>query len=388
MKRSFNLPLICFIGVAGFINQSLVYPVIPLYAHELGASIAQVGIIMSVAPYVMAVLMVPMGLFADTIGKNRVLIGGLAVMIISSFLYSVTTDTVQVAAVRFFHGIGTSAMIIAALAHVVDMAPPGKRGWTMGWYTAFTQAGLMIGPFLGGILLNRLGYSPVYYTGSAVALAGLLAGVYLFRRIESKEAASPLPSGGGWGFLKKKEFIVSILPPIFVASGTGTLVAYMALYGLDIAINEVGAGLIIAVSFAASAVTRVPAGMLADRLGRKPLIVYGLLLGAAGLAAVAMLTGLLQLSLAAIALGIGMGFVQPAALTLAADQAPNEKRGLAMGAYVSFFNVGNGLGPTVLGFVAQAGGYPLMFFVCAGAIGIGSLLVTLLLRKPVIRRDS
>ena len=305
----------------------------------------------------MAVLMVPMGMFSDSIGKDRVLMGGLLVMIVSSFLYSLTTDIFQLMAVRFFHGCGTAAMIIAALAHIVDMAPAGKRGWTMGWYTAFTQVGIMLGPFFGGLILNRLGYLPVYYAGSGIAFAGLLAALYLFGRIERKVPASPLPAGDKWSFLKRKEFFVSILPPIFVATGTGTLIAYMAIYGLDLNINEVGAGAIIAISFAGSALVRVPAGMLADRLGRKPLIVYGLLLGAAGTAGIAVCESLFLLSVAAFVLGIGMGFVQPAALTLTADLAPSEKRGLAMGAYVSFFNIGNGLGPTALGFVAEAGGY-------------------------------
>ncbi len=383
MRRSLNLPLICFVGVAGFVNQSLVYPVIPLYAHELGASIAQVGIIMSIAPYVMAVLMVPMGLFSDKIGKDRVLLGGLLVISIASFLYSFTADIVQIAAVRFFHGCGQSAMIVAALAHVIDMAPAGKRGWTMGWYTAFTQVGIMLGPFFGGLILNRMGYLPVYYTGSGVALAGLLVCIYLFGRIEKKVPASPLPAETDWRFLKRKEFFIAILPAFFVATGTGTLVAYMAIYGLDLNINEVGAGFIIAVSFAGSALVRVPAGMLADRLGRKPLIVYGLLLGAAAAVGIAEFHSFTLLSAAAFILGIGLGVVQPAALTLTADLAPSEKRGLAMGFYVSFFNVGNGLGPTVLGFVAQWGGYTVMFWTCAGAIITGSLLVSVLLRRRV-----
>lgn len=388
MKRSINLPLICFIGVAGFVNQSLVFPVIPLYAHDLGASIAQVGIIMAMSSYIMALLMMPMGLFTDSLGKDRVLIGGLAIMVVASFLYSITTDTVQLALVRLFHGVGVSAMIIAALAYVVDMAPQGKRGWTMGWYTAFTQAGLMIGPVFGGFILNRLGYLPAYYIGSATGLVGLLAALYIYRRVESKVPASPLTSGGDWRFLKQREFIASILPTIFVAIGAGTLVAYMALYGLELDINEVGAGLIITLCFASSAVIRVPTGMLADRFGRKPLIVYGLLLCAVGTGLIALFSNLPLLSVASILLGIGMGFVQPAALTLAADLAPAEKRGLAMGAFVSFFNIGNGLGPTALGFVAEVSGYPFMFGVCAGMILIGSLLVVVLLRKRVVRRYS
>ena len=102
---------------------------IPLYAHELGASIAQVGIIMAIAPYIMALLMVPMGLIADSIGKSRILIGGFFIMIISSFLYSLAGDILQLAVVRFSTHTATSVSgsLMSFFTNVLVRTEPQNR---------------------------------------------------------------------------------------------------------------------------------------------------------------------------------------------------------------------------------------------------------------------
>ena len=90
-------------------------------------------------------------------------------------------------------GMGSLAFAPAALATLGDFAPKGGRGTTMGIYSVVISLGTIIGPLLGGYLLDRYGFASLFYAGfliivGAMALAIIIAG-------PSLGALKPLPNG-------------------------------------------------------------------------------------------------------------------------------------------------------------------------------------------------
>ncbi len=377
MKNSSILPTIYIIGFLGFASQSLIVPVMPLYATQLGASISEVGLIVAIIAYGNALFMIPFGLLSDRFGRRTFLIAGFAISTLSTLLYTLTTNTLQLSLLRVIHGIGLAAQTPTIIATVLDLSPEEQRGKALGWITTATQAGLMAGPVIGGSILNRFGFNAAFVSSSIFSLLGLAIILARLNTIPQRKTAEFIINKS-WAWLKQKPLYGGILTPFAIALGIGTLGAYIPIYSQGFGITAAGAGLIITLSFASSAMLRVAAGTLSDKRGRKPLIIFGLVFGAIMIALISRFHSLILLSITAFCFGIGIGFVQPSSLALIADLAPKEAKGLATGMFTSAYQIGNAVGPTAMGVVAGISNLETMFLTCGLSIAFCLLIIVLL----------
>jgi len=118
-----------------------------------------------------------------------------------------------------------------------------------------------------------------------------------------------------------------------------------------------------------------PAGWLADRFGRKPVMVPGILLAGAGLLMFTLAGDVTMMFLAAIVMGVGTGVAGPAPAAYIADLAPPGQTSLAMGLYRTFGDLGFIIGPIALGFIAEQSGMATALNVnVVFLVGIGIIL--------------
>jgi MFS family permease len=375
LKNSFTLItlyIVAFVGYAGF---SFMFPVIPIYAAELGAPISEVGLIVATLSYVTAFFLIPFGMLSDRFGRQKLLIGGLIVFTLAPLLYPLAHNTGQLILVRAIHGLGAAAFLPAAIALVVDLTPETKRGTAIGWYTASLQLGLMAGPITGGFLTSQFSFDAAFYGCSAVSLIGLILAFSRLRAIAHQPAVIPIEPKSSWRWLGQPLAIAVLLAPLLVAVGSGTIGSYIPLYGIGFGMTETDAGAIITAVYASSALLRAPAGRLADRVDRKLLLLGGVGISAVAVSLFAFFHGLAPFIIIGIIFGIGMGIAMPASLVMAADFSSAGGRGVAMAIPTCFFNVGLALGPTAMGFVANARGYETMFLACAASLVFGLIVM-------------
>ena len=378
MKSNFSLFALYLIGFIAFTSQSLLFPVIPLYATALGAVVSEVGLIFAIFAYVMAASMIPFGMLSDRYGRRILLITSLVVSTLAPLLYAMTTNPVQLSVVRAIHGLGFASIAPVSIALVVDLAPSTQRGKALGWYTAATQSGLMVGPVIGGFLLSHFSFEVTFYACSAISLIGLAFIISRYTTFPRKHAVE-LAIDISRNLFRQRLVLAALLSSLIIAVGAGTIGAYIPIYATDSGINEIGIGFIITASYFTSALLRVPAGMLSDRLGRKPLIIGGIALCAISIACISRFHDLALLSIIALCIGLGWGMTLPSAMALAADLSPTERRGLAMGSFACAFQIGNAVGPTVMGFVAGISDLETMFLVCAAIIAVGFIVIARML---------
>jgi MFS family permease len=384
LKNSFTLItlyIVAFVGYAGF---SFMFPVIPLYAADLGAPVSEVGLIVATISYVTAFFLIPFGMLSDRFGRQKLLIGGLAVFTLAPLLYPLANSTGQLILVRAIHGLGAAAFLPAAIALVVDLTPETKRGTAIGWYTASLQLGLMAGPITGGFLTSQFGFNAAFYGCSAISFIGLVLAFSRLRSIPDRPAVVPEKAGSSWRWLGQPLAIAVLLAPLLVAVGSGTIGSYIPLYGMGFGMTETDAGAIITAVYASSAALRAPAGRLADRVDRKLLLIGGVGLSAVAVSLFAFFHGLPQFILIGIVFGIGMGIAMPASLVMAADFSSAGGRGVAMAIPTCFFNIGLALGPTAMGFVANTHGFKTMFLACAASLVFGLLIMLGLMRAQKV----
>ena len=377
-----NFPALLTLYSAAFVagcSLSWLFPVVPLYAAELGAPVSQVGLIVATYSYVTALLLIPLGMLSDRLGLHKFVIVGLAIFALAPLLYPLAANPQQLIIVRAIHGLAAAAFLPAAVALATDLAPAAQRGEAIGWYTMSFHLGLMAGPITGGFMLDRFGFAAAFYSCSAVSLLGL---VFVLCRLGTITQPSVVERtrSSSWGWMKQALAFAALLMPLFIAIGAGTLGTYMPLYGQGFGITAAGAGAIITATYASSALLRAPAGRLSDRVGRKPMIVCGMAVTAVAAGFISAFHSLSPLIIVAIFFGIGMGLAMPAGLAVVADLSSAGQRGLAMAMPTCFFQIGLAVGPTAMGFVAEASSFEVMFLACASSLALGLFVILGLMR--------
>ena len=151
----------------------------------------------------------------------------------------------------------------------------------------------------------------------------------------------------------------------------GLLPLYYAAAGVPIA----GIGILAATYPGVWAVAQVGTGALSDRVGRKRLIVAGMLVQAAALAAIATGSSFGVWLVAAAVLGLGTAMVYPTLLAAVADVADPDWRGSAIGVYRLWRDLGFAVGAVVAGIVADAAGMPAAIWAVALLTAASGLLV-------------
>jgi len=343
-----TLITLCLASFAGNVSFSLLFPVLPYYAQGMGASPSQTGLILAGYSYVTAIFVVPFGMLTDKMGHRRMLITGLVLYTLIPLLYNPVSNLTQLGLVRACHGLACAVFFPATTALAIASAPSERWGEALGWLTMATQLALVVGPALGGLLLNHYGFKAAFYSCSVIPLVGLIFVLFRLTTIQPPSTEIGI-SSSSWAWLRQSAVFAGLIAPLFFTVGSGTIFTFMPLHSQGLGINATMAGIIIATLYIGSALLRVPGGKLSDKIGRSPVILLGLMTSFATMILISFMNSFSGLITAAIFYGVGMGIAMPAAYALAADLTPPEMRGLSMGMTSSFPHGGLALGPTIMG---------------------------------------
>ena len=258
-------------------------------------------------------------------------------------------------ALRVCHGLATALFAPAALATVAELFPD-RRGAALGWYTAATQAGALLGPVLGGWLLYRAGFPAAFVTAGLVGSLGLA----LFTSLRLERPPVPEPGRGVeallqdlWsgfrGVARNSGVLITSATEGAKMVANGALMAFLPIYGVSAGLNPGEVGLLFGVQGVTSFFSKPVMGRASDRLGRRPLILAGLLLCAGSFATIPHVTGLAPLLALAAAFGFGEAVVATSAAALVADLSEGRTMGVGMGLKGTIVDVGHAAGPLLGG---------------------------------------
>src|SRR5947209_3360754 len=167
-------------------------PVLSLFAQSLGASPEAIGFIVSASTLTGVFLKWPAGALSDLYDRRWLLLIGLVAFAVPPFFYQFVSDAGWLPALRFVHGMATATFAPIALAVVADLRREA-RGAAFGSYTAATQAGALLGPALGGWLLDWAGFPTAFAAAGALGSIALL----LFLLMRLPQHTSRRASGAG-----------------------------------------------------------------------------------------------------------------------------------------------------------------------------------------------
>ena len=129
------------------------------------------------------------GRLTDALGSKRLFNGGFLVFTVGLALSAVAQTIIQLVLFRVVAAAGAAMLMSSSVTLVVEAFPTQERGRVMGILTAVTSAGLAIGPLLGGVLLDSLGWRSIFYVRLPLGLLGLALGLLFLRETRRDGAA-------------------------------------------------------------------------------------------------------------------------------------------------------------------------------------------------------
>ncbi len=373
MTASRSFVLICTVGIFCFISYNMVrMPALSLFAESLGAGPERIGLIVSVSTITGVLLKLPSGALSDIYGRRFLLRIGVVAFGLPPFLYPFITDLDALTALRFLHGMATAMFAPSALATVAELYRE-RRGAALGTYTACTQSGSLLGPFLGGYLIHAAGFDTAFVTAGVFGCIAMV----LFYSLHLDVAVPPRTEEGAravlsemWkGFaavVKNKKVLITSTTDAAKMIANGALMAFLPLYGVSVGLNPGEVGMLFTVQAVTSFFSKPIMGRISDRVGRQPLIILGLCICAGTFICVphvAMFPILLMLS---AGFGFGEAVVSSSSSALVADSSEFKRLGAGLGMQGTIMDIGHASGPLLAGLLIANLSYPMAFAIIAG----------------------
>ena len=359
---------LCAVGFLARASYALARtPVLALFAAALGAGPEAIGFAVAISTVTGIFFKFPAGVVSDVIGRTRTLFIGLAVFAVVPFGYLLVDSYSALVVVRFLHGFATAIYGPVAMAVVVDVAG-GRRAELLSWFSSITIVGNLIGAPLGGFLLTFLSdggenqlihFHIIYGVVAAMGMASLLIALWVFRG----RAGGPSPQAGKTLkdvldqfrtgvreiLLDRRVLLTSNMEGVQNLS-MGALEAFLPIYAvLVVGLTAFQAGLLWGVQIVVTIAAKPVIGALSDRLGRHPLIFWGMFLCAVPFALIPWFQNFPILILLAALFGAGEAVVTSSAAALVADLCDERQMGSAMGAFGTIYDVGHASGPLLAG---------------------------------------
>lgn len=363
-----------------------VVPVTPLYAREFGVPTSAIGLTIGIYGLARFLLNVPGGQLADRYGRRMTLALGGLLTVLGNLLCALAPGYIAFLLARFVAGAGAALVITGSQIVLADISTPERRGRMMSVYTGTFIFAVGAGPIPGGFLAEHVGLTAPFLLFAVLAMATTV--VAWFRVPETRGLRE---GSGGTGasvvpppsFLKQLRIMTAdrgFLLVCLISFGqafarTGGLFSLIPILGkerLELSADQIGLGLgLISI---VGLLLAYPSGALADRFGRKAVIVPANVL--TGVSFVLFLlapsyAGFLVASLA-WAIATGLGGAAPGAY--AADRTPAGMNAIAMSSYRMLSDAGYVIGPLMLGVAADLAGMNAALWGTAALMVVISLL--------------
>jgi MFS transporter, ACDE family, multidrug resistance protein len=361
---------VAFACVVSFMGIGLVDPILPAISHQLNASPSEVTLLFTSYLVVTALAMLITNWVSSRIGAKRTLIAGLILIVVFSALAGASPSISAIIGFRAGWGVGNALFIATSLAVIVASASGGFAGAIVLYETAL-GLGIAVGPLLGGLLGEVSWRGPFYGVAALMAIA-LIATITLVQ-------PTPLPAhktglSAPLRALRHRGLLTMSITALCYNWGFFTVLGYapfpMNLSPIKLGLVFTGWGMLVAL-FAVFGAPRLQA-----RFGIARTMYVNLFLFALVIVVIATwTTDRAVLIPAVIASGVFIGINNTITTQAVMTIAPVE-RPVASAAYSFVRFIGGGLAPYVAGRLVVALNIHVPFFIGAGVVVIGILILT------------
>ena len=406
-RRWWALGAMCFALFMIMLDNTVVNVALPSIQRSLNASTSSLEWTVNAYTLSFAVLLVTGGRLGDLFGRRKIFLAGVVIFACSSAAIGFSPSDTWLVAWRAVQGVGSALMMPATLSIITNAFPPEERGKAIGTWAGVSAMALAIGPVVGGFLVESVSWQSIFFLNLPVAVGAVVIALFAVResRDETVERSVDIPGvltlttglaalvlalveGNGWGwgsglelamfalaavgltafalverrrkapmvdfsFFRSRTFLGANIVAFIVSFAMLAMFFFLALYMQNIrGYSPLQAGVRFLPSTVMIIIIAPLAGRLADRVGSRPLITFGLLAVSGALFWQSHLTvssGYGALLPGFMLMGVGMGFVMSPMSLAAMNAVDRAKAGVASGILSMNRMVGGTFGVAILG---------------------------------------
>jgi len=363
------------------IGFSLRTPFLPFFVAELGArnletQVLWAGAINAGGAAVMAITAPLWGALADRYGRKLMVLRAMVAGSLTIGLMALATSPWQLFVLRLVEG-GFTGTVTASTTLAASTVPRERLGFGLGLMQMAVFSGSAVGPLIGGVLADQIGYRATFVlAGSLLLVSALLVAFLVEERFESppRRAGHGETGGETWRLLLAPALLGIVVSLFALRAASMALQPIVPLLVAQLArgssaVNSL-AGLAMGVSGMTSAVASVGLGRLSDRVGQRPLLIASGALAAATFLPLGLTTQVWQVIVLQALFGIASGGILPTANALVARLTPEGRRGTIYGFTTTASSLGAFVGPLVGTALAAALGLHAPFLVIGLALAV------------------
>lgn len=324
---------------------------LPIYGKDMGANAVEIGLIFS-AFSIMTILMRPIvGWALDRFGRRPFFVVGMFAYALTMVAFAFSEQVWGMVAARFLQGAASACAMLSANAIIADVTNEGNRARAFGGLAQASSRGSITGAFIAFTLYNmpplveRVGQARIQ-TILFLTFAGLSFVAFVIASLRLPETNHRNPSESHRPIIWSRPWYLLLLVTLVTAAAWSMTTPILILFLQD----KLGLGIdVIAWAFLPSGLiwATLPShlGHLADRFGRKPLMILGLAVSALTMFILPSLTSIIGLAVLWSVLALCFAAGDPAEQALVAELTGSDQHGQAYGFYVMAADIGAALGP-------------------------------------------
>jgi MFS family permease len=357
----------------------LVVPLLPVYAHELGAGAFQVGLVFAAFSLTRSMFVPYFGKLSDKKGKKPFLTTGLFIFFFLSILYTYSKNIETLILLRLGQGFASAMVLPVAQAYIGIMTPPQKEGRVMGLFSISLYGGLSIGPLLGGVVKDRFSINASFLSMGALCLLGFVLCLLFLPREGVLQTSNPSDSG------KSKSYLAIVKTPAILSLFTfricfttciGIIWTFLPLFAntmLDLSSSAIG--FVIMINVFIAGLLQAPMGYIADRFSKKIMVTAGGVLAIISLLCLNYATSFNGLVIANGIFGLAGGISLPAIMALGIIEGRKTRAmGSIMGLLTMAHSLGMLVGPLLAGIIIDVFSMETIFVTGAAILGAGTIV--------------
>lgn len=389
LRYSRALLIFVFLSFISLLGSAVTRDLRPLYFGEVGADPVQVGLLMAVPAIVSIFTRVPSSVLSRRLGRWRMILFTLTLMMVSTALFAFIRDPVWFYPLVALGAFSWAAFSPVAIELVLDQSTASTRGDILGLFFTSIGAAMFVGPLISSVLTLVMGLRQLFLVTTVIPVAAL---VIFLTVIKPGEIGERREEGGEEGGLGRGS-IVRIFKVRNFASLSVARIAYSLSMGVFSTIYPVYAAgslgftpSLIALLFTFRGVTnvmlRIPAGRLSDRIGRRKPFIIAIALAVVVYVLLGTVDRFWPLVVVMSLFGVSWGMRMAPSMALVSDSVLDVDRPLALVLFMTVYDIGSALGALLAGFSSAIVSQQTLLLICAPILLV-SLLVFVVFSREV-----
>ncbi len=322
---------------------------VPIFAQRFGATFLDLGYIGTASSVTYAIAPFLVGHLADRVNRWRLFASALLINCVTTIGLVFSRSVNDIVLIRSLGGLGFAFFWPSGEILVLDYTSREKRVKEMGLYSVSWGTAFLIGPLIGGIVIQYFGFFDLFVFSSLLIMVAFAQTIFWMRPMTRNTEVTPTRASVGFSAVRR------LLPWYLMTASYGIIFSVVSSifpgYANSVGINLVQIGFI----FTLFGLARVTAFATSERYlhfgEKKSLFVVSLLISCCWFVIGFYPTFIAFLCTVAL-LGGSFAVIFPLTIDLISRHFPDEQSGAAVGSYESVYGIGAAIGPTLAGSAA------------------------------------